>query len=174
MHRATRVARRTIAVLSPAFLQSPYCTAEWAAALREDPTGEDRKLVPVRVRDCDLDGLLGSMVYVDVVGLDEAQSRAALLTGVTGGRFKPAGAPAFPGAAGRAQRERVRRPEVGAAIFSVPVATRTFVGREQQLRWLADGLAGDGGVAIPQGQGGHGGGGGGQSQRGARAGGQRR
>ena len=30
MHNATRMAARTIMVLSPAFLESPYCTAEWA------------------------------------------------------------------------------------------------------------------------------------------------
>src|SRR3954468_259451 len=30
MHQAAQRARRTIAVLSPAFLQSPYAAAEWA------------------------------------------------------------------------------------------------------------------------------------------------
>jgi len=55
MHHATRVARRTVAVLSPAFLASAYCEAEWAAAFAKDPTGRARALVAVRVRDCDVD-----------------------------------------------------------------------------------------------------------------------
>ena len=52
MHQAARVATRTVAVLSPAFLASPYAAPECAAAFREDPTGAQRKLVPVRVREC--------------------------------------------------------------------------------------------------------------------------
>jgi hypothetical protein len=150
MDQAARVAERTVAVLSPAFLESPYCAPEWAAAFHADPTGTQRKLVPVRVRDCNPDGLLGSVVYVDVVGLSEAASRAALLAGVTQGRAKPVGAPAFPGTDRGGEGERVRRPETGAAIFNVPVTTRTFVGRLEQLRWLGEGSSGDGVVAITQ------------------------
>jgi hypothetical protein len=75
--QATRVAERTIAVLSPAFAQSPYTRAEWAAAFARDPTGTDRRLVPVRVREFDPDGLLAQIVYVDVVGLSETASWVA-------------------------------------------------------------------------------------------------
>ena len=66
MQRATRAAERTIAVLSPAFLESPYCEAEWAAAFAKDPVGLRRALVPVRVRDCDPVGLLGPIVYLRI------------------------------------------------------------------------------------------------------------
>jgi len=172
MHEATRIAARTVAVLSPAFLESPYAAAEWAAAFRADPTGEQRKLVPVRVRECKPDGLLGSIVYVDVVGLSEGRSRAALLAGVTGGRAKPTGTPGFPGAttgAGAGTGEPVRRPrEVGAAIFNVPVATRTFVGRTSQLQRLGEELVGKGAVAITQVHAIHGMGGVGKTQLAAR------
>jgi hypothetical protein len=120
MHNAARKAERTIAVLSPAFLESPYCAPEWAAAFRFDPTGKERKLVPVRVRDCNPDGLLGSIVYVDVVGRSEAAARDALLAGVTDGRAKPAGAPAFPVSAGGRETGRVRRPEAGARSSMCP------------------------------------------------------
>jgi len=168
MHEAAQRARRTITVLSPAFLQSPYCASEWAAALRVDPMGKGRKLVPVRVRECAPEGLLGSVVYVDVVGLSESASRAALLAGVTEGRGKPVGAPAFPGTHRGVEGERVRRPEAGAAIFNVPVATRTFVGRQEQLRRLGEGLSGDGAVAITQVHAIHGMGGVGKTQLAAR------
>ena len=166
MHQATRMAGRTIMVLSPAFLESPYCTAEWAAALREDPTGKQRKLVPVRVRPCDPEGLLGAVVYIDVVGLSESASRAALLAGVSGGRAKPTGAPAFPIAGGAG--ERVSRPGDGAAIFNVPVLTHTFIGRAGPLDRLARGLDGDGVVAVTQVHAIHGLGGVGKTQLAAR------
>ena len=39
---------------------------------------------------------------------------------------------------------------MGAAIFNVPVATRAFVGRHEQLQQLAERLSGDGTVAITQ------------------------
>ena len=149
MHRAAQLAERTIAVLSPAFLASPYCAPEWAAAFRDDPTGEQRKLVPVRVRDCDPDGLLASVVYVDVVGLSESASRAALLAGVTGSRAKPEEAPRFPGdGVGASARQQMRRPASGAAVFNVPVATLTFVGRAGALERLAEGLQAKGAVAV--------------------------
>jgi hypothetical protein len=109
IHEATRVAARTIAVLSPAFLESGFCEAEWSAAFRKDPTGKERRLVPVRVRECDPDGLLGSVVYVDVVGLSESESRALLLAGVTEARARPADAPGFRALV------RAREPESGCA-----------------------------------------------------------
>ena len=96
-------------MLSPAFLESPCCEAEWAAAFAKDPMGRRRTLVPVRVRDCDPDGLLGPIVYVDMVGLSEAASRDRLLSGLKV-RARPASAPTFPAANGVAAGERVRRP----------------------------------------------------------------
>jgi predicted nucleotide-binding protein len=105
MDKATHVAERTIAVLSPAFMASPYCRAEWAAAFRDDPMGTKRRLVPVRVREFEPDGLLGMVVYVDVVGLTDSAAREALLAGVASGRSKPRGAPGFPG-----RQDRARRP----------------------------------------------------------------
>jgi tetratricopeptide (TPR) repeat protein len=167
-HEAARVAKRTIAVLSPAFLESPYAASEWAAAFRDDPSGKDRKLVPVRVRDCDPGGLLGSVAYVDVVGLSEAESRAALLAVVTESRAKPAAAPAFPGSGVAERSERVRRPETGAAIFNVPISTRTFVGRTQQLNHLAAGFVDANAAAVMQVYAIHGMGGVGKTQLAAR------
>jgi hypothetical protein len=167
MHNALRHARRTIAVLSPASLESPYCEAEWTGTVRTDPTGKERKLVPVRVRDCEPDGWLGSIVYVDVVGLSQTAARDALLTGVAEGRLKSSTV-AFPAISGTGKSERVPRPEAGAAIFNVPVMTRTFVGREEQLRQLKERLVGDGAVAITQVHAIHGMGGVGKTQLAAR------
>src|SRR4030095_10033109 len=51
MHKAVRETERTIAVLSPEYLKAFYTQPEWAAALVQDPTGEKKKLLPVRVKD---------------------------------------------------------------------------------------------------------------------------
>lgn len=99
MDRATREARRTVAVLSPSYLNALYTHPEWAAAFRTDPTGRKRALIPVRVRRVELSGLLAQIIYVDFVGLDEARAREALLAAVRDGRTEtttafPVGSPA--------------------------------------------------------------------------------
>jgi hypothetical protein len=75
MQRASAGSERTLAVLSPDYLQSLFAMAEWTAALAQDPTGERGKLLPVRVREVAPDGLLASLVYIDLVGLTEATAR---------------------------------------------------------------------------------------------------
>ncbi len=71
MDKAAKLARRTIAVLSPDYLTSQFTQPEWAAAFAQDPTGAKGILVPVRVRKCEPEGLLGPIIYIDLVGLDE-------------------------------------------------------------------------------------------------------
>ena len=67
MQEATTSAKRTIAVLSPAYFASDFSEAEWRSAFVKDPTGEIGLLVPVRVQPCRPPGLLASRVYVDLV-----------------------------------------------------------------------------------------------------------
>jgi hypothetical protein len=98
MDEAAKQAERTIPVLSSAYLGSLYAFAEWAAAFRHDPTGKLRKVLPVRIEHCVVEGLLGPIVYIDLVDLldDEQRAREQLLAGVKQGRAKPARV-AFPG-----------------------------------------------------------------------------
>ena len=106
MHEVTARAKHTIAVLSPAFLRAGFSAAEWAAALARDPQGVSRRLIPVMVAECELDGLLASIVYIRLTGLGEAAAREALLRGVAdrpGGHRpgpRPTQPPAFPGRPG--------------------------------------------------------------------------
>jgi tetratricopeptide (TPR) repeat protein len=102
MHHAIQNSRRTIAVLSPEYLAKSYPLPEWAAAFKRDPTGEHSILLPVRVRECKVDGLLAAIVYIDLVGLDAASASARLLERVHGAASKPlplASAAPFPGVA---------------------------------------------------------------------------
>jgi hypothetical protein len=96
MHEAARTAERTILVLSPAYLRAVFTAPEWAIAFANDPGGLQRKLVPVRVGACKPEGLLKSIVYIDLVGLDEDVASAALLRGVKRGRAKRRKKPPFP------------------------------------------------------------------------------
>jgi len=96
MDRATR-ARQTVIVLSAGFLEAGYTQPEWARAMVDDPQGLQRRLVPVRVSSCEVTGLLRPVIYVDLVGLDAAAARSALLDGVRPGRAKPSREPRFPG-----------------------------------------------------------------------------
>lgn len=83
MQKAATECERTIAVLSPSYLASAFTAPEWAAAFVQDPTGAERKLVPVRVAECEPKGLLKAIVYADLVGLDEAAARQRLLEKVS-------------------------------------------------------------------------------------------
>src|SRR5262245_42418351 len=100
MDRATQKARRTIAVISPDYFKSKFTKAEWHVAFAEDPTGEDRKLIPVRVRECDVEGLLRVRVYIDLVGKDIAEAKDELMrqvrTIIESRRLKPDAEPDFP------------------------------------------------------------------------------
>jgi hypothetical protein len=106
MQRAAEQARRTIAVLSPNYLQALYTQPEWAAAFAQDPTGEKGMLLPVRVQECELKGLLSQIVYIDLVGLGQEAAKQELIAGVKEDRAKPAIAPSFPGAVKHATSER--------------------------------------------------------------------
>jgi hypothetical protein len=86
MEQATSAARRTVAVLSPAYFGSAFGDVEWRAAFAKDPSGEAGLLVPVRVEPCDPPALLASRIYIDLVD--------------TGDRH--AGAPCWGGEVGRA------------------------------------------------------------------------
>jgi hypothetical protein len=100
MQQATTTAERVVAVLSAAYLQSGHGEAEWRVFYAEDPSGERRLLLPVRVDEVDPPGLLKTRVYVDLVDQDAAGARQALLVAARGVRGKPAREPDFPGARG--------------------------------------------------------------------------
>jgi len=105
MHDAALRARHTIAVLSPAYLRSGYAAAEWAAAVAQDPLGQRRRLIPVMVAPCELDGLLTSIVRVSLIDLEEAAARETLLRGVadpSSAEYPAPPRPAFPGPSQRA------------------------------------------------------------------------
>jgi tetratricopeptide (TPR) repeat protein len=157
MDQAARRARRTLGVLSPQALQAPYVRQEWVQRLATDPTGQQHALVLVRVEPCEPAGLLGPVVYIDLVGLDEAAARARLgeelAAAVRGQRPLPAEA-AFPGGGpGRvvADVEKLRFPTALPPVWNLPFRRNpAFTGREQTLAELAEQLDRDAAAAVTQ------------------------
>jgi len=115
MDEAMRNTQRTVAVLSDAYQRSDYAAVEWAAAVRRDPRGQQDLLVVFRVEDCQPVGWLAQIGYTDLVGLDEAAARQAVLARMAPGRAKPAGPVPFPGAGAPAPRNVPAHPPYPAA-----------------------------------------------------------
>lgn len=78
MQKASEQCERTIAVLSQAYLKARFTQPEWAAAFKDDPTGANGKLLLVRIEDFDVEGILGPVVYIDLVGCTEEEARKEL------------------------------------------------------------------------------------------------
>lgn len=110
MQKATASTSRTIAVLSPDYLRSTYAKPEWAAAFAQDPEGMKRKLVPVMVKDCTLDGLLKTIVHINLVSLTEEEAEEVLFKGLLETRQKPGTAPVFPGSQGSSRKAAILFP----------------------------------------------------------------
>jgi tetratricopeptide (TPR) repeat protein/SAM-dependent methyltransferase len=149
MQKAAAESERTIAVLSADYLKSHFTAPEWAAAFARDPTGEKGILVPVRVRECNPEGLLPQIVYIDLVGVENpAEAADRLLKKIKPGRRKPeveppfpggspttSDAPPFPGSAAPSwKRRRAPLPQSDSYLFiNVPPMPTHFVGREELL-----------------------------------------
>ncbi len=144
MDRALTLAPRMIAVLSPQYLSALYTQPEWAAAFRRDPKGEQSLLIPVRVQPCEVTGLLGPIVYVDLVGRDEVTARQRLLAAIRHERAKPAQAPAFPQTIQHSISKQLNFPGDLPPIWNMPhQRDPLFLGREQLLQELHTTLATD-------------------------------
>ncbi len=135
MQKAAANAERTIAVLSRNSLESGFVQAEWAAAFAKDPMGMERRLIPIRVGDCELKGLWAQIVYLDLVGVEAASAEELVIQAakraVTKARSKPAEKPKFP--TSDAPSKPLYPPSVPQ---NLPFENAVFVGRETDLEEL--------------------------------------
>ena len=107
-------AGRTIALLSPAYLDSQFTQSEWQAAFARSARGDRSKLIPVRIEECEPEGLIAAMIYIDLVGLTNDEARQVLLENIGRSRAKPSIPPSFPGAS---EPRPVRKPPSVQAIL---------------------------------------------------------
>ncbi len=150
MHKAASEAEHTIAVLSSDYLDALYTQPEWAAAFKDDPTGEKGKLIPVRVRECEPEGLLAAIVYIDLVEQEEPAARDVLLKHISGiveqKRGKPESKPDFPK---HDVKDKPRFPGTLPPIWNVPhLRNPNFTGRETILDELNEQLNAGGPTAL--------------------------
>jgi len=83
MDRGVQESTAMISVLSPSYLTSAYASMEWRAALRSSPEQPTRRLIPVRVADCPIEGLLATLPSLDLLDIqDEDVARRKLLSRV--------------------------------------------------------------------------------------------
>lgn len=103
LRRDMTASERTIALVSETYLASAYEQRAWELAYQHDH-GFARKLLPVRVEDCRLPGLLGDIKAFDLFDVaDEAEASRLLLQWIVDaqtGRTKPTARPPFPGSTG--------------------------------------------------------------------------
>jgi tetratricopeptide (TPR) repeat protein len=147
MRDALEHADRALALISAAYLASPYCTDEWTGAFLHDPDGRNR-LLQVRIENCELPRLLRAQVYIDLVGLPRQQAKAQLLAGVQRGRRKPPSEPPFPH--DRAGTAGPRFPGHSPEVTNLPPRNADFAGRAALLEELHGSLTSGGHAAVVQ------------------------
>ena len=151
MRWASAEADRVVTVLSQDYLTSLYTNPEWAAAFAQDRMGKRGLLLPVRVRECGLEGLLQQVAYIDLVGADEAEAGERLLNGVKRERAKPTAAPRFPDSTlmSRSVAERPRFPSALPSVWNVPHRENPhFVGRDQLIEQVRETLISEQATAL--------------------------
>ncbi len=94
MQNAMTSGERTIAVLSNNYLSSLFTQTEWAYAFASDPTGKERRLIPVKISDCELPGIFKTIIVCNLVGLDEDEAARILLEDISG--IRKTGSVVFP------------------------------------------------------------------------------
>lgn len=141
MHTALQTCARVIALLSPPYLASDYCSAEWLNRLAGDPLNRQGRLILLRVAPCEPGGMLTALQYWDAVpvGDDPGALRTLVLGAIQPGRHKPDD-PLL------AQYWRDARPLLHPEIR----ATASFTGRARELGRIAAALAAGETAAVTQ------------------------
>ena len=120
MERAISNVKRTIAVLSPQYLNAHYTQPEWAAAFKRDPKGEQSILIPVRIQECELTVLLDQIIFIDLARRDEGSAAKILLTELRHERAKPEMALAHPERVQHTVSKQLSLPGDFPSIWNVP------------------------------------------------------
>jgi tetratricopeptide (TPR) repeat protein len=137
MQKASEQCVHTIAVLSQAYLDALFTQPEWAAAFIQDPTGEQGILIPIRVEDFDPKGMIGTFVYIDLVGLNEDDAKKRLLDEIAHKRRKPESKPSFRPIAKKTFRPKPSFEPIPLSLHQLSLgATDELVGRKEALAWL--------------------------------------
>ena len=142
MDDAIRRCRRTVTLLSHAYLGSEYCGVEWRAAFSRDPRNFGQAVALLRVTECQPIGILCVYAYTDLVPIldNDDLLRSVVLARLDAARRASAQDAAFP-------YHSDARPVVHSRIGYV----ENFTGREAALRSLDEALTAGQTVAVTRG-----------------------
>ena len=144
MDEASKTSERTIAVLSQTYFTGRFAKDEWTAAFYKN------KLLPIRIQNFEIEGLLGPIAYIDLVGLDEDRAREKLLQDNKVERKKPLSAPAYPGEKKHTVSQPKRFPGALPPIWNVPDRNPNFTGRKEYLEDIRQALTSGNPAALTQ------------------------
>lgn len=127
IHHALERSDRLVVIASEAYFESRWTEEEWTAALYQGP----ERVIPLRVEDCRIPGLLGPRVRGDLFGIPEDEAVRRLLSAVSPPLGRAPSTP-FPG------------PDPGVAAFpsavwassAAPPRDPEFLGRDDELARL--------------------------------------
>ncbi len=85
MQAALEDGTRIVALLSPEYLKSDFCAAEWQSVLADDPLNRKSRLIVLRIGACAPSGLLKALMYWDLVGVDEPEARRRIVLAAAAG-----------------------------------------------------------------------------------------
>ena len=141
MDAALQSGARVIALLSPEYLASDHCAAEWQNVLVRDPLNKESRVIVLRIMECDPKGLLTALAYWDLVPVRGQPNlvRDIVLAAVVPGRRKDVVDAA-------AQYWRKSKPVVHENIKPTP----SFTGREGELAQIKSALWSGGAAAVTQ------------------------
>lgn len=149
MEGGIKEAKHTLAILSPQYINSTYATAEWRAAWAEDVNGKQRKLIPIKVEKCNIEGFLKTRIYIDFVDKEKEAAKQALFNGINVTRSKPPSEPDFPSKREKALEDEPAFPGALPSIWNIPTRRNpNFVGRQELLTHLRKVLTTGGHVAA--------------------------
>ncbi len=134
MHETLSSGARVIALLSPAYLRSDHCQAEWMNAIADDPLNRKRRLVVLRIADCEPPGLLAGIAYWDLVPV---RDDATLFAQVVCAAVSDDGSDAVASAAGYRCEPRAAPAPRPPVQTNLPAELKSFVGRETEVAEIA-------------------------------------
>jgi hypothetical protein len=130
MDAALASGARVVAILTPQYLATDYCAAEWMHALDGDPLNRKGRLIVLRAAECEPKGLLRTIASWDLAPI---RDRDDLLTDIVKAAIMPDAERRHVGAA------RTHWREARALLHEAIKPTPSFTGRDEHLQKIRDG-----------------------------------
>jgi hypothetical protein len=80
MDESLKECQKLIVILSKNYLDSKWCEAEWTSKLVE----QMQSIIPIRIENINVKGLLSPIVYIDIVDKSEQEAKRCILDGISG------------------------------------------------------------------------------------------